>query len=109
LDSGAPRGWSVGSASIHANGIPMEYLAKNLSNVLQQTVLDQTGLSGLYRFDLNWDPSSTGAVSAASSAEPSGQPALPTALEETLGLKLTASKIRTTTLVIDSIDRPTEN
>jgi uncharacterized protein (TIGR03435 family) len=110
LESGAQRGWSVGMASMRSNGMPMESLAKNLSYALQGTVLDQTGLSGLYRFDLNWDPASTGAASAATgSAEPSGLPALPTALEETLGLKLTPTRIPTTTLVIDSIARPTQN
>lgn len=110
LDSGAQRGWSVGMGHFRASGISMEYLAKNLSYTLQGTVLDQTGLSGLYRFDLQWDPASTGAASAASGgSEPSGLPALPTAMEETLGLKLSPTKIPTTTLVIDSIDRPTEN
>lgn len=110
LDPGAQGGWGVGAGYIRATGMSMEYLAKNLSYSLQGTVLDQTGISGAYHFDLKWDPASTGAASSANStAEPSGLPALPTALEETLGLKLTAVKIPTTTLVIDSIDRPTEN
>lgn len=110
LDPGMQSGWGIGMGSIHSSGMSMEYLAKNLSYTLQGTVLDKTGLSGLYRFDLKWDPASTGAtISATSGSEPSGLPALPTALEETLGLKLTPTKIPTTTLVIDSIERPTEN
>lgn len=66
-------------------------------------VTDATGLSGLYDIDLRW------------SRVAPGEPALPdapdlfTALQEQLGLKLEPARVTLDVLVIDSIDRPTEN
>jgi uncharacterized protein (TIGR03435 family) len=104
-------GWGVGFGDIRANAISTSTLCNLLSQQLQQTVVDQTGLTGLYTFHLQWaqDHPRTSASPDAAAPEPSGLPALPTALEEQLGLKLTPAKLPTTTLVIDHIDRPTEN
>ncbi|HWH60456.1 MAG TPA: TIGR03435 family protein [Terriglobales bacterium] len=102
-------GWGMGPSSFKSNGISIDILAKNLSNMLHQSVVDQTGISGIYTFNLEWDITSSGTYAAASSPQPSGLPSLPVALEETLGLKLTAAKIPTPTLVIDSIEHPAQN
>lgn len=102
-------GWSVGSYFIRSKGMAVEFLAKNLAGVLRQPVVDKTGISGIYAFDVEWDIASSGTYSPATGSEPSGLPSLPVALQETTGLKLTAAKIPTPTLVIVSIDHPTEN
>jgi uncharacterized protein (TIGR03435 family) len=107
-------GANMGDFDVEA--ISISTLADLLSQDLRQTVLDQTGLTGRYTFELKWADPRRSARSGASddnpegeASEPSTLPALPTALEEQLGLKLTAMKVPTTTLVIDSIDRPSEN
>jgi len=73
----------------------------------QRVVLDQTGLQGRYTFKLEWSPEDP----AASSGEfaPSNLPSLFTALQEQLGLKLEPKKAPVDTLVIESIQRPSEN
>ena len=45
----------------------------------------------------------------ADSLAATGLAALPTALEEQVGLKITPAKLPTATLVIDHIERPSEN
>jgi uncharacterized protein (TIGR03435 family) len=73
---------------------------------LDRQVYDHTGLSGNYDFTLTFEPlqSATGAAS-----EPSGRPSIFTALEEQLGLKLERSTGPVETLVIDHVERPSEN
>lgn len=103
-------GWGANFGDIRATGISISTLCDLLSQQLRQTVVDQTGLTGLYTFRLQWEqdnPRVSASPDAAS--DPSGLPALPTALQEQLGLKLTPAKLPTTTLVIDHIDKPSEN
>jgi uncharacterized protein (TIGR03435 family) len=104
-------GWGAGFGDIRANGTSIATLCTLLSQQLQQTVVDQTGLTGIYTFHLQWEqdhPRTSGSPDAAA-AEPSGLPALPTALEEQLGLKLVPTKAPVESLVIDHIERPSEN
>jgi uncharacterized protein (TIGR03435 family) len=71
-------------------------------------VVDKTGLTGQYDFTLRWTPVDTG--SAAAPADPSEQwPSLFTALEEQLGLKLTPQKEPIEVIVVDSVEKPSEN
>lgn len=103
-------GWGAGFGDIRADGTSIATLCELLSQQLQQTVVDQTGLTGIYTFHLQWEqerPRSSGPADAA--GEPSGLPALPTALEEQLGLKLVPGKAPVESLVVDGIERPTEN
>ncbi len=71
-------------------------------------IVDQTGLKGKYDFTLKWssqqspDPSS-GQASRADT------PTFFTAVQEQLGLKLVPSKGPVEVIVIDHIERPTEN
>jgi uncharacterized protein (TIGR03435 family) len=63
-------------------------------------VVDKTGLHGLYDWMLEWNPDLT--------AE-SSRPSLFTAVREQLGLRLEAQKGPIETLVIDNVERPSEN
>ena len=70
-------------------------------------VVDQTGLKGAYDFTLNWSQEQT-------AAEPGqdGAPALSpifAVIEEQLGLKLVPTKTPIEVIVIDHIEKPTEN
>ena len=73
-------------------------------------VLDKTGLTGKYDFMLKWTPDAgmAGAVDAGAVPESSG-PSLFTALQEQLGLRLDATKGMVDTIVIDSVEMPSEN
>jgi uncharacterized protein (TIGR03435 family) len=87
----------------------------DLTSLLQRAVLDRpvvnkTGLSGRFDFDLTWAPDETqfgGDVPVAASDAPS--PPLFTAMQEQLGLSLEATRGPVDALVIDSAARPTAN
>lgn len=68
--------------------------------MIQGTVEDKTGLQGRYDFTLNYTYQST---------DPDSYPTLTTAIQEQLGLKLERTHGSVDILVIDHIDRPSEN
>jgi uncharacterized protein (TIGR03435 family) len=85
-------------------------LVSLLANNFDRPVLDETGLTGSYSFNLTWTPDApAGAPAQATAAGDPGGPTLFTALQEQLGLKLEASRRPVEVLVIDHIERPTEN
>jgi len=78
--------------------------------VLDRPVVDKTGLTGKYDFDLTWAPDETqfgGEIPAASAEAPSAP--FFTAIQEQLGLRLEATKGPVEALVIDKVERPSEN
>ena len=78
----------------------MDMLASSLSSSLRQRVLDQTGLTENYEIRLQWAPDGR---------EPGDLPSLPTAVQEQLGLKLQSARRPSNVLVVDRIERPSEN
>jgi bla regulator protein blaR1 len=68
-----------------------------------RTVVDQTGLKGTYDFTLTWSDQPVGAEGGAD------VPSLFTAVQEQLGLKLVATKVPVEVIVIDHIEKPSEN
>ena len=86
-------------------GIPMAQLAPLISVVVQRPVVDRTGIEGLYDVELTFTPE---APIGSDLANP-GAPSLFTALQEQLGLKLDAERELVDVLVIEQIERPTEN
>jgi uncharacterized protein (TIGR03435 family) len=88
------------------------------SAVTERPVVDQTGLTGRYDFTLKWTPDDSqfaqfrGAVPPAPPAagdNPNAPPSLYTAMQETLGLKFTATKAMDDVIVIDHIEKPSAN
>lgn len=79
--------------------------------VLDRPVVDQTGLTGRYDFDLEWTPDETQFGGTLPAAPPDAQtkPGLFAAMQEQLGLKLTATRGPVSVLVIDRVQRPSEN
>ena len=84
-------------------GVPMGQLAPLISLIVGRPVVDRTGLAGNYDIELRFsgDP-------GAPSTDPSA-PSIFTALQEQLGLKLNGEREVADVLVIDRIERPTEN
>jgi uncharacterized protein (TIGR03435 family) len=93
-------------------------LVDALSRIVKRVVLDKTGLTGKYDIDLNYTPELASPVGAGPGAPP-GVPPLPpidpngpslvTALQEQLGLKLESQKGQVEIMVIDHVQRPSEN
>jgi uncharacterized protein (TIGR03435 family) len=78
--------------------------------ILDRPVVDRTGLTARYDFDLDWAPDTSqfgGDVPAASETGPS----LPLfeAIQKQLGLRLEATRGEVDALVVDSAQKPSEN
>jgi uncharacterized protein (TIGR03435 family) len=75
-------------------------------SVQGRPIVDKTGFTGYFDLPKLRLP---GVVSANDAAAEPQAPSMSTALEETLGLALVPTKAPVEVVVIDSIDRPTEN
>jgi uncharacterized protein (TIGR03435 family) len=82
-------------------GVSMDLLARNLGAVAGLPVFDRTGVEGLFDLTLKYvrDQNTTNADGAT----------FVTALREQLGLRLESGRAPLQTLVIDHIERPSEN
>jgi bla regulator protein BlaR1 len=103
-----------GHATLSANALPIARLVDQLSRVLGQQVVDQTGLGGTYQWTLQYapPPGTPGGMPLSVGAEASSNPDLTsifTALQEQLGLKLESTKGQIDTITIDHIEEPTPN
>jgi bla regulator protein blaR1 len=101
-----------GGRILNQGGAKIGLLVTLFANYFDRPVLDETGLTGLYTFDLTWTPdalpSAPGQPQTANAADPGG-PSLFTALQEQLGLKLESTRRPVEVLVIDRVERPTED
>jgi uncharacterized protein (TIGR03435 family) len=93
--------------------VTMERLTQGLSGVYQRPVVDMTGLEGRYDFNLLFtpdNPKGPGVSFGNTCGAPTGdRPALSTAMQEQLGIRIRAGEAPVEVLVIDSAERPTEN
>ncbi len=103
-------GWKFEAASTKISTLAS--LLAGMPELGGRVVLDKTGLTGHYSFTFKWKPelpaNMMGPPADAAPSESSG-PSLFTALQEQLGLKLVPTKVPVDILVIDHIERPTEN
>lgn len=106
----------IGSSSARGIGVPMRVFCDLLGSVADiggRAVIDKTGLSGAYDFSLKWTPmdavASSGGLSGTAGLTNADGASLFTAMEEQLGLKLVSAKAAEQVLVIDHIERPSEN
>jgi uncharacterized protein (TIGR03435 family) len=108
----------IAPGRFEALGQSISAFASTLAPQVGRPVLDETGLTGGYDFTLTFMPDSGGRGIPAGPPPPGAPdlppidpnaPALPTALQEQLGLKLESAKGPVEMIVIDSIDQPTED
>ncbi len=84
----------------------MQALAGHLSSAIEKPVVDHTGLTGGFNFELDWMPERLSAKPEASS---DSGPSIFTALQEELGLKLESAQVPIQVIVIDRAAKPSEN
>ncbi len=92
------------SGYVQVQGCMPKDLEDLLRSATGRTVVDKTGITRRYSFELRWAPINT----PADSPDASG-PSIFTALQEQLGLKLEPATVPLSVLVIDSAERPSEN
>jgi bla regulator protein blaR1 len=116
IRGGAPLG-------VDAEGSTVEDFAAMLSLLLDHPVIDRTGLAGKFDLHVNFSPDQAtprampggdltrplGVGLPDATSEPTGLPSVFTAIQEQLGLKLAATRGPTEVLVIDHVQRPSEN
>jgi len=89
----------------------IDQLAEVLSALgrLDRPVVDQTGLSGGIDYEMEWTPEPTPGEPPNANLPPDSGPTFLQALRDQLGLKLEAAKVPLRVLVIDHVERPSEN
>ena len=98
-----------GRGMMEASSSTMAELAEALSHVLHRPVVDKTGISGQFRYHLTFAPEDASASEIGGPPPASDSPSIFGALQEQLGLKLDSAKGPVEVLVIDHVERPTEN
>jgi uncharacterized protein (TIGR03435 family) len=78
-------------------------------SAFDRPVLDKTGLTGRYDFDLEFAPDESLFGGALKAPADTTRPGIFAAIQEQLGLKLESTKGPVDSFVIDKIDRPSEN
>ena len=95
----APSSW-MSPGKFSAKSVPASSIVESIGGMAGRVTFDKTGLTGLYDVELTWawddDPNSTA-------------PPLFMAIDEQLGLKLEPAKASIDVVVIDHLERPSEN
>lgn len=104
--------------SLNGRDVTLRTLASTLSTQMDYPIVDRTGLKGTFDVLLSWDPTTSpkvllppgrgGPPQPTTTSDFSG-PTIEEALKTQLGLKLEKQKDKLDFLVIDHIERPSEN
>ena len=112
--SGAPLpsfGIGPGTLSIR-NGTIADFISLVLNAILDKPVVDQTGLTDRFDFTMKYTPDASQGIAGPPerAADPADAPPdLFTAMQQQLGLKLESAKAPIDVLVIDRLEKPSEN
>jgi bla regulator protein BlaR1 len=112
-------GMFMGPDRVNGVANPISQLAPLLARMLGRTVVDKTGLTGKFDVKLQWTPDQAQLQAMAPPGglppgmpapqfDPNG-PSIFTALQEQLGLKLDSEKGPVDILIIDHVEKPSEN
>ena len=97
---------------MHAVHAPLESLVDELSNPNHgagRPVLDRTGLTGFYDFEIDWTPNDLDSAGPDGAPAELAAPSVFAALRERLGLRLEPASAPFDTVVIDHAEKPTHN
>jgi uncharacterized protein (TIGR03435 family) len=113
LKNGTPCGVvNMGPGRINGQRGRISQLCDRLSTLLSVTVVDKTGLQGNYNITMAWTPDPEAERTLTGDRPPASDGPGPTvfaAIQEQLGLKLTAGKGPVEVIVIDSVEKATAN
>jgi uncharacterized protein (TIGR03435 family) len=110
----------MGRGNMEAVAMDEANIVRSLSGTVGRIIIDKTGLKGLYDLKLQWTPDPPAGGNAPGGAagpggpefgppvDPNG-PSIFTALQEQLGLKLDSAKGPVEVIVVDSVQKPSEN
>jgi len=110
----SPNDYKNTCGGLYAGGLivtgwtTMARFVRSLGGLAGGEVVDRTGLTGAYAVELRFAEPRSGAAPDAIGA-PDDAPEFLTALREQLGLKLVPQRSKVPVLVIDHVERPTEN
>src|SRR5262249_38693104 len=110
--AGSCGGFNASPGQISGDGVTMEQFALRLSSSTGRTVIDKTGVKGLYDLKLEWEadppigPSPDGQTRQ---SMPFAGVGIFSAIQDQLDLKLESDKGFVETFVIDRAERPTQN
>jgi len=100
---------TFGPGRILVRGFSIGRVAGGLVGQVQRMVVDKTGLTGPWNFELLYTPDQPVRLNGAIVPPNPDAPSLFTAVQEQLGLKLESSRGPVDVLVIDRVNRPTED
>jgi uncharacterized protein (TIGR03435 family) len=92
-----------------AKSMPIGEFADFLSGPLEIPIVDQTGLTGKYDFTLDFTPYLPDPAKNMDGTRPDTTAILKAALNDELGLKMTAGKAPVDVLVVDHVEKPSQN
>ncbi|HEX4138281.1 MAG TPA: TIGR03435 family protein [Bryobacteraceae bacterium] len=113
--------WGAGQGGIVGTAVSIADLVNHLTQRLDHSVIDKTGLSGKYDFRLNYVPEPSqgdlilfgppppGATLSGATPPADSGPSIFTALQEQLGLRLESARGPVEVLVIDHAEKPDAN
>ena len=115
-----PRCGSNGSPGrLTGSGTTISELSIGLSRAANRFVSDRTGLTGTFDYQLEWTPDQVPTLGLPVAASPGAPPPPPpapvdgpsifTAVQEQLGLRLESTRGLVNVIVIDRVERPTED
>jgi uncharacterized protein (TIGR03435 family) len=108
-------GQGPGTLSLNGRNTSLDAVANALqSNVLDKPVVNQTGLTGKYDFALKFTPDPTqianfGAGTPGTPGDLDAPPDIFAAFQQQLGMKLESTKAAVDVMVIEKIERPSDN
>jgi uncharacterized protein (TIGR03435 family) len=105
-------GLAATTGTLSVRGLTLDQLAGFINRDVRRRVVNKTGLAGVFDWTLTWTPQALARPDLDRNRFPTIDPNGPTiftALQEQLGLKLTPSTENVNVLVIDHVERPSEN
>ena len=95
----AKCGYNGVPGHVVAGWVEMSQLVNLIANTTEHIVVDRTGLEGRFDLELEWSPDQTA----------TDKPSIFAAVQEQLGLKLESDRGPVTVVVVDHVERPTED
>jgi len=101
-------GMRISVGRIQFGGRPMTMLTDALTAITQRRVVDRTGLTGFWEFDISFNPPAPPPGREAPPPDPNTA-SLFTVLQEQLGLKLESARLPMPVMVVDRVEPPVED